>query len=49
MTPIWKKNKRDITDEEYNEFYKQKFYDWQDPLMHILFNSEGNIEYTSLL
>ena len=49
MTPIWKKNKRDITDEEYNDFYKQKFYDYQDPLMHILLNIEGNIEYTSLL
>ena len=49
MTPLWKKNKRDITEEEYNEFYKQKFYDYQDPLMPILLNIEGNIEYTSLL
>ena len=43
MTPLWKKNKRDITEEEYNEFYKQKFYDYQDPLMHVLLNIEGNI------
>lgn len=49
MTPIWKKNKNETTDEEYNEFYKQKFYDYSDPLMHILLNIEGNVEYTSLL
>lgn len=49
MTPIWKKNKSEITEEEYNEFYKQKFYDYADPLMHILLNIEGNVEYTSLL
>ena len=49
MTPIWKKNKNEITEEEYNEFYKQKFYDFKDPLMHVLLNIEGNVEYTSLL
>ncbi len=49
MTPIWKKNKNEITEEEYNEFYKQKFYDYTDPLMHILLNIEGNVEYKSLL
>lgn len=49
MTPIWKKNKKEITEEEYNEFYKQKFYDYKDPLMHVLLNIEGNVEYTSLL
>lgn len=49
MTPIWKKNKSEISEEEYNEFYKQKFYDYSDPLMHILLNIEGNVEYTSLL
>ena len=49
MTPIWKKNKNKITEEEYNEFYKQKFYDFKDPLMHVLLNIEGNVEYTSLL
>lgn len=49
MTPIWKKNKNDIKDEELNEFYKQKFYDYQDPLMNILVNVEGNLEYTALM
>ena len=49
MTPIWKKNKNEITEEEYNEFYKQKFYDFKDPLMHVLLNIEGNVEYTSLI
>ena len=37
------------SEEEYNEFYKQKFYDYKDPLMHILLNIEGNVEYKSLL
>ena len=49
MTPIWKKNKNEITEEEYNQFYKQKYYDHADPLLHILLNIEGNLEYTSLL
>ena len=49
MTPIWKKNKNEITDEEYNEFYKQKFYDYANPLMNINLNIEGNIEYNALL
>jgi len=49
MTPLWKKSKNETSEEEYNEFYKQKFYDYKDPLMHILLNIEGNLEYTSLL
>lgn len=49
MTPIWKKNKNDITEEEYNEFYKGKFHDWIDPVKVIHTTVEGNIEYTALL
>ncbi len=49
MTPIWKKNKNDITEEEYNEFYKGKFHDWVDPVKVIHTSVEGNIEYTALL
>ena len=43
MTPIWKKNKNDVTDEEYNSFYTQKYYDYKDPLLHILINIEGKV------
>ncbi len=49
MIPLWKKNKKDVTDEEYNEFYQQKFNDYSDPLTHLVFNIEGNINYTALL
>ena len=49
MIPLWKKNKKDVTDEEYNEFYQQKFNDYNDPLTHLIFNIEGNINYTALL
>ena len=49
MTPIWKKNKNDITTEEYNEFYKGKFHDWVDPLKVIHTSVEGNVEYTALI
>lgn len=49
MVPIWKKNKSEITDEEYNEFYKGKFYDHNDPLKVIHSNVEGVISYNSLL
>lgn len=47
--PIWKKDKKELKDEDYNEFYKATFYDWNDPLMHINLKVQGNIEYNALL
>ena len=49
MTPIWKKAKSEVTDEEMNAFYKEKFYDWQDPLKVIRSSTEGAATYTALL
>ncbi|RKJ39008.1 molecular chaperone HtpG [Acutalibacter sp. 1XD8-33] len=49
MTPIWKKAKSETTDEEMNAFYKEKFYDWQDPLRVIRTSTEGAATYTALL
>ena len=49
QTPIWKKDKKDVKDEELNNFYKSKFMDWQDPLLTIQSNVEGNVTYRSLL
>ena len=43
------KNKNDVTEEEYNEFYMSKFHDWEKPLMNIHIKVEGNIDYTALL
>ena len=47
--PIWKKNKNEITDEEYNNFYKEKYYDFDDPLKVIHTSVEGNATYKALL
>lgn len=47
--PIWKKDKSELKDEDYNEFYKATFHDWNDPLLHINLKVQGNIEYNSLL
>ena len=49
MTPIWKKSKADVTPEEYNEFYKSTFHDWEDPARTITFHAEGTLEYDALL
>ena len=49
MIPIWKKDKKKITAEEYNNFYSDKFYDYKEPLKVIHFNIEGNVNYTALL
>jgi len=49
MTPLWKKRKAEVTDEEYNKFYQEKYYDFKDPLDHILVNVEGKLNYTALL
>lgn len=47
--PIWKRDKKELRDEDYNEFYKATFHDWNDPLFHINLKVQGNIEYNALL
>ncbi len=49
MVPLWKKSRSKISKEEYNEFYKGKFNDWNDPLKVIHTTVEGNVSYTALL
>lgn len=49
MTPIWKKSKADVKPEEYNEFYKSTFHDWEDPARTVTFHAEGALEYDALL
>ncbi len=49
MIPMWKKSKSELSDEDYNKFYKDMFYDYQDPFMHLHINAEGLIEYKALL
>jgi len=49
MQPIWKKDKKDITDEEYNEFYKTTFYDYENPIKTIHTSVEGLCSYNALL
>lgn len=49
MVPLWKKNKKDVTDEEMNQFYKDNFYDFEDPLMNLNLNVEGVVSFNSLL
>ena len=49
MVPLWKKNKNEIKEEEINEFYKNKYYDYEDPLLHILIHVDGLISYDALL
>ena len=49
MIPLWKRQKSQIKDEEFNQFYKDHFYDYQDPQKTIFFNIEGNVSFTSLL
>ena len=47
--PLWKKNKSEIKEEEYNEFYKEKYYDFEDPAKVIHSSVEGNATYNSLM
>ncbi|MCI5500118.1 MAG: molecular chaperone HtpG [Clostridiales bacterium] len=49
MVPIWQRPKSQVTKEEYNDFYKSKFGDWQDPVLSIHVAAEGNFEYKALL
>lgn len=49
MVPIWKRKKGDTADEEYNEFYKNNFYDYTDPLKVITAGGEGAVNYNAVL
>ena len=49
MVPLWRRNKSELTDEDYNSFYMDKFHDYEAPLMHIHTKTEGNITYNSIL
>ncbi len=49
MVPLWKKQKSDLTDEDYNNFYKEKYYDFTDPIKVIHTDVEGVVSYTALL
>ena len=49
MIPLWKKNKNDVKEEELNNFYKEKFSDYEDPLISLFVKVDGTITYDSLL
>ena len=49
MVPIWRKNKSELKPEDYNRFYKEKFFDYQDPLAVIHSSTEGTATYNALL
>ncbi len=49
MIPLWRKNKSDLSDEDYNKFYKDMFYDFDDPFMHLHYSIEGAVDYKALL
>ena len=49
MIPLWRKNKSEVTAEEYNSFYKSKFMDYEDPLLVIHTKTEGSATYDALL
>lgn len=49
MVPLWRKNKKDVKEEEYNSFYMDKFYDYDKPLKTIHTSVEGQCNYNALL
>lgn len=49
MVPIWKKNKAELTDDDYKNFYQEKHYGYDDPLTHVHVSVDGNIRYQAIL
>lgn len=49
MIPIWRKSKSELTEDDYNEFYKNKFMDYENPLIYIPFKTEGQATFDSLI
>ena len=49
MVPIWQRAKKDVTEEEYESFYREKFFDYNKPLRTVTSNVEGAVSFKSLL
>ncbi len=49
MVPLWQRNKKELTEADYNSFYHEKFYDFEDPAATLHINAEGTISYQALL
>lgn len=49
MVPLWQRNKKDVTDEEYDAFYREKFFDYEKPTCHLHLSVEGAVTYQALL
>ena len=49
MVPIWQRAKKDVTDEEYESFYREKFFDYNKPLRIIHTSAEGSVSFKALL
>ncbi len=49
MVPIWSRAKKDVTEEEYESFYREKFYDFNKPLRTVHFSAEGTVSFKALL
>ena len=49
MVPLWQRNKKDVTDEEYDAFYRETFFDYEKPICHLHLSVEGAVTYKALL
>ena len=49
MVPLWQRSKKDVTEEEYHSFYREKFFDYNKPLRTIHFSAEGTVSFKALL
>ena len=49
MVPLWQRAKKDVTDEEYQSFYREKFFDYTKPLRTVHFSAEGTVSFKALL
>ena len=49
MVPLWQRAKKDVTEEEYDSFYREKFFDYQKPLTRVHVSAEGSVSYKALL
>jgi molecular chaperone HtpG len=49
MIPLWKKNKKDVTDKELADFYQDKFHDYEDPFLSLFLQADGIVSYNALI